>query len=234
MTEIIVVEDDTAIADILVYNLQDIGYHVHHIGDGLEARNYLLNEQSYDLVILDIMLPNYSGLDICRELRQQRPEIPILMLTSMGDEIDRVLGLEFGADDYMTKPYGMRELQARVKALLRRCLLSKQTLDVKNPEHTVLIFEELHIDIDRREVRLAEQLVELTAKEFDLLLFLASHAGKVYSRAHLLDEVWDYHYDGYEHTVNTHINRLRNKLKRADNKPDFVQTKWGVGYKFLA
>lgn len=230
--EIIIVEDDAAIAEMLMYHLKDAGYEVRHIGDGQEARDYLLSAKNYNLVLLDIMLPNYSGLDICRELRQQRPQIPIMMLTSMDSEIDRVLGLEFGADDYMTKPFSMRECQARVKALLRRSQLSS----VAEPTtgQAKLVFGELSIDPDRREVMLAGKAIDLTAKEFDLLFFLARNAGRVYSRAQLLDEVWDYRYEGYEHTVNTHINRLRNKLKRGGDKADFVQTAWGVGYKFIA
>lgn len=230
--EIIIVEDDAAIAEMLAYHLQDAGYVVRPIGDGLVARDYLLAAQDYHLVLLDIMLPNYSGLDICRELRQQRPQVPIMMLTSMDSEIDRVLGLEFGADDYMTKPFSMRECQARVKALLRRSQLS--TVPEPTTEQARLVFGELSIDPDRREVVLAGKAVDLTAKEFDLLFFLARHAGRVYSRAQLLDEVWDYRYEGYEHTVNTHINRLRNKLKRGGDQADFIQTAWGVGYKFLA
>lgn len=232
MANIVVVEDDAAIAEMLVYHLRDNGHEVRHIADGREARDYLLTEPHYDLVVLDIMLPNYSGLDICRELYQQRPQIPIMMLTSMDSEIDRVLGLEFGADDYLTKPFSMRECQARIKALLRRSQLS--TAPITPPAQPKLVFAELSIDAERREVQLGGKAIELTAKEFDLLLFLARHAGRVYSRAQLLDEVWDYHYDGYEHTVNTHINRLRNKLKRDGEQADFIQTAWGVGYKFLA
>jgi len=235
MANIVIVEDDAAIAEMLVFHLQDMGYRVHHIADGLQAQDYLLNNTHYQLAVLDVMLPNYSGLDLCRELRQQRADIPIMMLTSLDSEIDRVLGLEFGADDYVTKPFSMREFQARVKALLRRSQLSpllNQKTAHESASLEVMTFEELVIHIAQRDVYLADKLIDLTAKEFDLLVYLARHAGKVFSRAQLLDEVWDYHYNGYEHTVNTHINRLRNKLKRAEAKPDFIQTAWGVGYKF--
>ncbi|MGV6809192.1 MAG: response regulator transcription factor [bacterium] len=235
MANIVIVEDDAAIAEMLVFHLQDMGHQVHHIADGLQAQHDLLNHTNYQLVVLDVMLPNYSGLDLCRELRQQHAAIPIIMLTSLDSEIDRVLGLEFGADDYVTKPFSMREFQARVKALLRRSQLSSSVEPPAADEPTMsetLSFDELVIHIAQRDVYLAGKALDLTAKEFDLLVYLARHTGKVFSRAQLLNEVWDYHYNGYEHTVNTHINRLRNKLKRADSKPDFIQTAWGVGYKF--
>jgi DNA-binding response OmpR family regulator len=229
MEHIVVVEDDQAIADMLCLHLKEQHYQVTHIDDGLRAREFLLKE-SYDLVLLDIMLPNYNGLDICKELRQVQPITPILLLTSMSGEADRVIGLELGADDYLTKPFSLRECIARVKALLRRSQYSQAPTEEDNDQE--LEFKELYIHVSHRQIKLAETNVDLTAREFDLLVFLASHSEQVFSRNQLLDSVWGYSHEGYEHTVNTHINRLRNKLKRSDNKPDFIQTVWGVGYKF--
>jgi len=229
MEHIVVVEDDQAIADMLCLHLREQHYQVTHLDDGLQARTFLLKEK-YDLVLLDIMLPNYNGLDICKELRQVQPIIPILLLTSMSGEADRVIGLELGADDYLTKPFSLRECIARVKALLRRSQYSQAPSEEKDSQE--LAFKELYIHVSHRLIKLAEINVDLTAREFDLLVFLASHSEQVFSRNQLLDSVWGYSHEGYEHTVNTHINRLRNKLKRSDNKPDFIQTVWGVGYKF--
>lgn len=229
MEHIVVVEDDRSIADMLCLHLKEQHYQVTHIDDGLKAKQFLLNEE-YDLVMLDIMLPNYNGLDICKELRQKRPITPILMLTSMNGEADRVIGLELGADDYITKPFSLREAIARVKALLRRSQYSQTPVDESNSDEVT--HEELYIHPSHRLIKLDNQTIELTAREFDLLLHLATHPEQVFSRNQLLDSVWGYSHEGYEHTVNTHINRLRNKLKRTDNKPDFIQTVWGVGYKF--
>ena len=229
MEHIVVVEDDQSIADMVCLHLKAQHYQVTHIDDGLKAKQFLLNEE-YDLVMLDIMLPNYNGLDICKELRQQRPIVPILMLTSMSGEADRVIGLELGADDYLTKPFSLRECVARVKALLRRSQYSQ--VQTKDDDNNEVIFEELYIHPSHRLTKLDNHAIELTAREFDLLLHLAMHPDQVFSRNQLLDSVWGYSHEGYEHTVNTHINRLRNKLKRTENKPDFIQTVWGVGYKF--
>ncbi|MEE9328411.1 MAG: response regulator transcription factor [Cocleimonas sp.] len=231
MPKIIIVEDDPAIAEMLVYHLQDLGYEIEHFSDGLEAKEYLFTAQ-YDLVLLDIMLPSYNGLDICRELRQKKPSIPIMLLTSLDGEADRVIGLELGADDYLTKPFSMRECQARIKALLRRCSLNSQAeASVELPSK--ITFEELKINQDSRHVSVDGNSIELTAREFDLLSYLAQNKQKVFSRSQLLDAIWGYSHEGYEHTVNTHINRLRKKLKRSDDKADFIQTVWSVGYKFL-
>jgi DNA-binding response OmpR family regulator len=229
MEHIVVVEDDHSIADMLCLHLREQHYQVTHIDDGLKARKFLLNE-SYDLVLLDIMLPNYNGLDICKELRQVQPIIPILLLTSMSGEADRVIGLELGADDYLTKPFSLRECIARIKALLRRSRYSQAP--IKAEEQQEQLYKELSIHISHRQIKLAGTNVDLTAREFDLLAYLAQHGEQVFSRNQLLDSVWGYSHEGYEHTVNTHINRLRNKLKRSDNQPDFIQTVWGVGYKF--
>ncbi len=235
MNHIAIVEDDAAIAEMLAFHMQAQHYQTTHFADGEQARRSLLSEH-YDLVLLDIMLPNCNGLDICKEIRQHKPGLPILMLTSLDGEADRVIGLELGADDYLTKPFSIRECVARVKALLRRTQVSQRAPEVaaEPPVLERLHIAELLIDAGSRVVQLQQQPVELTAREFDLLFYLAQHHGRVFSRTQLLDAVWGYSHDGYEHTINTHINRLRNKLKRAGDQPDFIQTVWGVGYKFLS
>lgn len=228
-TNILIVEDDQNISHILAFNLQDMGHQVEVCHDGTKG---LLRAQqvAFDLLILDLMLPGTQGLDICRTLRQSQPELPILMLTSLDSALDRVLGLEIGADDYVTKPFSVREIQARVKALLRRSYSaknhspSKQLPSVKQGP--------IYINPETREVYLNTKLLELTAKEFDLLYYLAVHAGKVFTRNQLLDKIWGYGHSGYEHTVNTHINRLRNKCQSALEGFECIQTVWGVGYKF--
>lgn len=233
MAKIILVEDDKDIAEMLAFHFQDQGYTVRHFSDGRIARDYL-QQGDFDLVILDIMLPGYSGLDLCRELRQQRPAVPILMLTSLDSEADRVVGLELGADDYLTKPFSMRECQARIKALLRRCQLNRSQEASHQTTGQPIMYDELLINESSREVSLDKSVVELTAREFDLLLYLAKHHQRVFSRSELLDAIWGYSHEGYEHTVNTHINRLRKKLKRSQDRPDFIQTVWAVGYKFVS
>jgi DNA-binding response OmpR family regulator len=184
----------------------------------------------YDLVVLDLMLPGTDGLEICRRLRAQSNYVPILMLTAKSTELDRVVGLEIGADDYLTKPFSIRELQARVKALFRRVAAMSRQAD--QSANGVLRLGKLEIDSARRSVTLDGRNVTLTAKEFDLLLQFARHPGRVYTRTQLLDLVWGYSYDGYEHTVNSHINRLRAKMEDNPAKPRYILTVWGVGYKF--
>lgn len=233
MDTILVVEDEQDIADLITLNLQEIGLTVEHCLTGEQALEQLA-KNAYDLVMLDVMLPGKSGLDICRQLREQKPEQVILMVTSRNSEIDRVLGLELGADDYMTKPFSVRELQARVRSQLRRVhLLSKisqQQAEKQSPEQ-YLNLGTLKIDCMSHLVTLNGNSIELTSTEFDLLLHLASHPDQVFSREQLLSSVWGYHHSGYEHTVNSHINRLRNKVETNATKPAIVQTVWGVGYK---
>ncbi len=227
--KILVIEDDHDIAELVALHLRDEGYDVevqHNGKDGLIAA---LSGQ-YDLLILDLMLPGTDGLSICRALRSEACYMPILMLTAKSSELDRVLGLEMGADDYLIKPFSIRELVARVKALFRR-LEAMGTTPCESPRET-LDCGELHIDVVRRTVTAGNQPVELTAKEFELLLFFAQHPGRVYSRVQLLDQVWGYGHEGYEHTVNSHINRLRAKIEQDPAKPHYVLTVWGVGYKF--
>jgi DNA-binding response OmpR family regulator len=185
---------------------------------------------AYDLVILDLMLPGLDGLEICRRLRRAVTYVPILMLTSKATELDRVLGLEIGADDYVTKPFSIQELLARVKAIFRRSE-SLQSVSSESTGKTVRVGE-LLIDMDKRNVMLGHRAVDLTAKEFELLSHFALHPGRVYTRTQLLDQVWGYGHEGYEHTVNSHINRLRAKIETNPAQPGYIITVWGVGYKF--
>jgi DNA-binding response OmpR family regulator len=226
--KILIVEDDHDINNLVAMNLKAAGYDVEkteHGGQGLQ----MALTGSYDLMILDIMLPEVDGLEICRRLRAQGTTTPIMMLTAKDGEIDRVVGLEMGADDYLTKPFSVRELQARVKAMLRRVEMMRQA-DV--PTDETLHVGELTINPSRRVVTLKGQALELTSTEFDLLLYLARHPGMVFSRTQLLDNVWGYQHSGYEHTVNSHINRLRTKIEADPSQPQYVLTVWGVGYKF--
>ncbi|MGW8310693.1 MAG: response regulator transcription factor [Thiogranum sp.] len=225
---ILVVEDNLDLAELVSMHLRDAGYACEHCSDG-QAALQRLQTQPFDLVILDLMLPQLDGLEVCRRLRARPDYLPILMLTAKSSELDRVLGLEVGADDYVTKPFSVRELLARVKALFRRVDAMAET-PVETAE--VLRVNGLEIDASRREVRLDGAEVRLTSREFDLLLHFATHPGRVYSRAQLLDVVWGYGHDGYEHTVNSHINRLRAKIEHTPAQPRYILTVWGVGYKF--
>lgn len=224
---ILVIEDDRDIAELVALHLRDEGFAVALQHDGAAG---LQQAQSgdYDLLVLDLMLPGRDGLSICRELRSREDYLPVLMLTARSAELDRVLGLELGADDYLTKPFSIRELVARVKALLRR----QAALAPATTAPSTLDCGGLHIDVERRTVTIDKHSVELTAREFDLLLHFARHPGRVFSRAQLLDQVWGYGHEGYEHTVNSHINRLRAKIEQDPAKPRYVLTVWSVGYKF--
>lgn len=227
---VLIVEDNREIADLVAMHLQDGGYRVTRSYDGDEGMR-LAAGGGFDLVILDLMLPGTDGLDICREIRKRPEYVPILMLTARSDEMDRVLGLEVGADDYLTKPFSIRELLARVRAIFRR---AQATAGRGSPEaEEPLAVGGIRIDPAKRRVLLDGVPVELTAKEFDLLFLFAKHPGRVYTRAQLLDAVWGYGHDGYEHTVNTHINRLRAKIETDPSRPHYVRTVWGVGYRFL-
>ena len=226
---ILLIEDNEDIARLVMVNLRSKQMQVDHAGDGATGLDSALTGK-YDLLILDLMLPEIDGLDICRILRREKVYTPVLMLTARTSELDRVLGLEVGADDYLTKPFSVPELVARVNAILRRT-------DQYQPSTTAqagstLQFGELHVDPDRRQVLLGGKPIELTAKEFDLLWHFASHPGRVFTRGQLLDSVWGYGHAGYEHTVNSHINRLRAKIEADPAKPRYVITAWGVGYKF--
>ena len=188
--------------------------------------------REWNAIVLDLRLPGMDGLEICRQLRAKGKYTPILMLTAKSTELDRVLGLEIGADDYLTKPFSVMELVARVKALLRRFDASTGYSSSKQNEN--LKFDDLEIIIEERKVIFEGNEIELTAKEFDLLLFFASNPEKAYKRSQLLDQVWGYGHVGYEHTVNSHMNRLRGKIETDPNNMKYIKTIWGVGYKFIA
>ena len=225
---ILIVEDQADIANLIKINLDDLDCQVEIAADGREAAARIQNE-SFDLFILDLMLPYVDGLELCRQIRSKGDYVPVLMLTAKSEELDRVLGLEMGADDYMTKPFSVRELTARVKALFRR---SDAMGQASTTEPSIIIHDNLTIDIGKHAVTLDGRKIELTAREFDLLVHFVSNPGRVYTRAQLLDSVWGYAHDGYEHTVNSHINRLRTKIEDDASKPKYILTVWGVGYKF--
>jgi DNA-binding response OmpR family regulator len=226
---ILVIEDNRDLARLLELHLRDLSFDVTLAFDGVTG--YAIAEsEPFDLVVLDLLLPGVDGLEICRRLRGQNRYVPILMLTSKSSELDRVLGLELGADDYLTKPFSIRELLARVKALFRRI----EGMGAEKTPKTLdrIRAADLVIDPEKRTVRRDDRVLELTAKEFDLLVQFARHPGRVYTRAQLLDQVWGYGHDGYEHTVNSHINRLRSKIEKDPTRPRYILTVWGVGYKF--
>ncbi len=229
---ILLVEDDRDIAALVQLHLRDIHCATDVAATGQEALA-LRGERRYDLFVLDLMLPDLDGLSLCQRWRADGERAPILMLTAKSSELDRVLGLELGADDYLVKPFSFPELLARVKALLRRAEMSVQ------PDRNGAISDDdrvvrgsLAIEVHRRRVVLAGQELTLTAKEFDLLLYFARQPGRVFTRGQLLDQVWGYGHEGYEHTVNSHINRLRAKLEPNPAEPRYIVTVWGVGYKF--
>ena len=215
-------------AQLLALHLRDLKYDVDLCFDG-DSGFERIRKQQYDLLILDLMLPGQSGLSICKELRNHDNYTPVLIVTAKDSEFDRVTGLESGADDYITKPFSITEVLARIKAIFRRvdalapsCQGSSQRIDRGS----------LIIDLLKHQVTIAGVTVDLTAKEFDLLVFFARHPGRVFSRDELLNKVWGYGHDGYEHTVNSHINRLRMKIENSPKQPLYIQTVWGVGYKF--
>lgn len=229
--QVLVIEDDEQIVELLKIHLNDLHCEVNYKLDGLEGFQEGL-KQNYDLIILDIMLPSLDGLEVCRKLRAEKITTPILMLTAKAEEIDKVLGLETGADDYLTKPFSIREFIARVKAIFRRAEIHKSASE--NPENEkVLEYENLSIDVSKRKIMIDSKRVDLTPKEFDLLALMAKTPGKSYSRERLLSIVWGYEFEGYEHTVNSHINRLRSKIEKDLSNPKFILTTWGVGYRFM-
>jgi DNA-binding response OmpR family regulator len=227
---VLVADDQADIRELIVLNLQGAGYVVTAVADGQAALDSQL-ERASDVLILDLMMPKLDGLDVCKALRARGRATPILMLTAKSTELDRVLGLELGADDYLTKPFSMAELLARVKALLRRAALLRAAQTAPAGSATVRNGE-LDIVAARREARIAGRVLDFTALEFDLLLHFANHPGQVFSRAQLLDAVWGYSHEGYEHTVTTHINRLRAKVEHDPLQPRYILTVRGAGYKF--
>jgi len=227
MKNVLVVEDDRSISDLLEIHLKDLNCNIIKSYDGKDGLE-LAVQNNYDLIVLDIMLPNVDGLQICKEVRKKEDYTPILMLTSKSEEIDKVIGLELGADDYLTKPFGIREFIARVKAIFRRTEAMQKEIESQSD----IVIGDIVIEISKRRVTLKAERLELTPKEFDLLLLLASHPGKTYTREQLLNILWGYQYNGYEHTVNSHINRLRSKIEKDLSNPNYILTSWGVGYRF--
>jgi len=226
---VLIVEDDRDISHLVGLHLKDINCDVEAVTDGLSGLERA-RDGGHDLIILDIMLPGIDGLEICRRVRARSDYTPILMLTARSSEVDRVLGLELGADDYLTKPFSILELVARVKALFRR-MEALQSTDADSGQAPIH-FSELSIEPDKRSVLVRGEPITLTAKEFDLLLHFARQPGRVFTRGQLLDSVWGYGHEGYEHTVNSHINRLRSKIEENPAAPRYILTVWGVGYRF--
>ncbi|MHA7128095.1 response regulator transcription factor [Algoriphagus namhaensis] len=228
MKKVLVIEDDLNISDLIQIHLSDLEYQVKVRHNGKQGLLTAQNED-FDLIVMDIMLPEMDGISICQRLRALDNFTPILMLTAKSEEIDKIMGLESGADDYLTKPFKIRELLARVKAIMRR---QDQYRSVSADQSRPLHFAQLELDEKMRKVMLHQKRIELTPKEFDLLLLMAKNPGRSYSRAELLELIWGYDFSGYEHTVNAHINRLRSKIEQDPNHPKFILTTWGVGYRF--
>ena len=226
MKKVLIIEDDQEIVKLLKIHLEDHLYEVETTYDGESGFSLAMNND-YDLILLDLALPKMDGVDVCKKLRLEK-NTPVIMLTSKSEEIDRVLGLEIGADDYITKPFSIRELLARIKAVLRRS--EKQA--EPQADSSKLSFENLRIDVEKRKILVHDQRIELSPKEFELLVLMASNPGRNYSRSELLNMIWGYNFEGYEHTVNSHINRLRAKIEKDMANPTFILTTWGVGYKF--
>jgi DNA-binding response OmpR family regulator len=229
---ILVIEDERDIADLVALHLAELPARVTLAADG-PAGLRLATSRVWDAIVLDIRLPGMNGLDVCRELRAQHSPVPILMLTARGGELDRVLGLELGADDYLTKPFSVLELRARVRALWRRAdITAAHSSAAVLARPATLAHGPLRLDRTQRRVWLAGQELTLTPREFDLLGHFMQEPGRVFTRTERLEQVWGYGHDGYDHTVNSHINRLRNKLGDDRGEPHFVHTVWGVGYRF--
>lgn len=225
---VLVVDDEKPIVDIVKINLQKNGYRVIEAYDGIEAVSKAISEEP-DLILLDVMLPGQDGFSVCKKIRETSA-VPIIMLTARDEEVDKILGLELGADDYMTKPFSIRELIARVKAILRRSQISAKD----EAAGEILTFGDLTIDIEKYEVRKRGDVIELTFREFELLKFLATKKGKIFSRENLLNKVWDYEFYGDVRTVDVTIRRLREKIEDNPSIPTYIMTKRGVGYYFGA
>ena len=229
MPRVLIIEDDKDITELISIHLIDLVCEIKHSANG-ETGLAMAIDESFDLIILDIMLPGMDGLEVCKKLRAREINTPVLMLTAKSEEIDKVLGLEIGADDYLTKPFSIREFVARVKAMLRRLRIQEKVGEQVISDN--IRIENLVIEQGKRKVMLNGNRIELTPKEYDLLVLLATHPGKSYSREDLLNLIWGYEFSGYEHTVNSHINRLRSKIEPDFAKPRFILTTWGVGYRF--
>ncbi len=228
--KLLVIEDDRELIDLLTMHLTTEGFQVDAAADG-EAGLRAFQSGQYGMVILDWMLPSISGIDVLREIRAGDSRTPVLMLTARGEEADKVLGLELGCDDYLTKPFSIRELTARIKVLHRRIERAEELARISSGDR-ILDLGPLKIDHGKRKVQVGGEPVQLTVKEYDLLYTLAARPGRTFSRRQLLDIVWDQDSDVYEHTVNSHVNRLRNKVEDNPNRPRLILTVWGIGYRF--
>jgi len=229
MKNVLIIEDDPEIIELLTIHLTDLSCRVTSTNNGLEGLDMVLNT-SYDLLILDLMLPGMNGMEICRRVRQSAITTPILILSAKSEEIDKVVGLETGADDYLTKPFSVREFIARARVIFRR--EEEDRRPAHKPVSSQMQYDSLCIDTDMRKVTLNNARIDLSPKEFDLLTLLAAAPGKSYSRKQLLNLIWGYDFDGYEHTVNSHINRLRGKIEADISHPRYILTTWGIGYRF--
>ncbi|MEO5782447.1 MAG: response regulator transcription factor [Ginsengibacter sp.] len=228
MNNILLVEDDPEITKLLKLHFDSQAYHITSCLSGEEAIKKI-EENKFDLVILDITLPGINGMELCKIFRKNDASIPLMMLTSHSEETDKVLALELGADDYVTKPFGILELMARAKALLRR---GNKNPAIENNETEVITFKDLLIDSGKRRASLKGERLDLTPKEFDLLLLLSRNPGKTFSRNELLEIIWGVAFEGYEHTITSHINRLRIKIEPNLQRPQYILTSWGTGYRF--
>ena len=223
--KILVVDDEALLVKGIRFNLQNEGYEVITGSDGLEAVQ-AVQTQHPDLVVLDVMMPNMDGLSACAKIREFS-DVPIIMLTAKGDDMDKILGLEYGADDYMTKPFNILEVKSRIKAIFRRTAMMQ-----KESTQSILTVRDMRINLNNRSVTIGQKEINLTAKEFDLLQLFVSNRGKVFSRENLLETIWKYDYLGDLRTVDVHIRRLREKIEKNPAQPEFIFTKWGVGYYF--
>ena len=228
--KLLLVEDDDAIAEALRIHLEASGFILQREADGLRAIE-AIDDQAWDMVLLDLMLPGADGWAVCRHLRARHPDVPVIMLSAQSAEAHRIQGLELGADDYLVKPFSMLELVARVRALLRRTERLHGQPVIANLSND-LVFGRYSLNPVRRELRCADQCVALTLREYDLLYFLVRHPGRPFTRGDLLQSVWGDAFDGYEHTVNSHINRLRTKIETDPRDPAWIVTVWGIGYRF--
>lgn len=229
--KVLIIEDEQSILKLLSYNLEQEGYDVEGTMDGRDGLDLAL-ENTYDMVLLDLMLPNMDGMEICRTLRQEKIDIPIIMLTAKDTEIDKILGLEIGADDYITKPFSPREVIARMKAIFRRYKHTQTSSNKQEQsEEEVVIVGEIEIYPDQYEVVIRENVIDLTPKEFDLLLYLARRTGRILSREQLLNAIWDYDFAGETRIVDVHISHLREKIEQNTKKPEYIITARGFGYK---
>lgn len=223
---VLIIEDDIDIAQLVSIQVAELNGE-SQITDSIETASKLSQFETFDLIVLDLSLPDGDGIEFCKSFRKHNEHTPILMLTARSNEIDRVIGLEMGADDYLSKPFGLAELKARMKALLRR----SQINETSNLQPEEIQVGHLKIHTKNHQIWLDGAELTLTSKEFDILLLMAQNPNQVFSRLDLLEKVWGIQHDGYEHTVNTHLNRLRKKIEQDPANPKIIETIWGVGYK---